>query len=134
MDTNICLFHASEVRTMAFRGSVKLERCLKLVDNMTRNVVFHAIRECTFDYEFTWCTNNDIIGAFIGCLARARIDKWAMIYLCCNIFYPVWCVGLEEVVKSINEKLRISLPKMYMAHPSGSFDLAVVIRRPTTVI
>ena len=79
---------------------------------MTRIVVCHTIGEGTFDYDFTWHTNNDIIGAFIGWFARARIDKWAMIHLCCNIFYPVWRVGLEEVVKSINENLRIPLPKI----------------------
>ena len=101
---------------------------------MPRITVFHAIGEGTFDYKFTWHTNSDIIGAFIGCLDRAKIDKWAMIQFCYNIFNPVWRVGLDEVIKSINQKLRIPLPKMYMAHPLSIFDLTMVIRCPTLVI
>ena len=64
---------------MDFHGNVKLERwnrVLRPVDGMTRIVVSRAIGEGFFKYEFTWRTNSDIIGTFIECMARARIDKW----------------------------------------------------------
>ena len=38
MDTNICVYHITEARTMAFRGNIKLERwnrILKAIDGMT---------------------------------------------------------------------------------------------------
>lgn len=43
-------------------------------------------------------------------------------------------MGLEEAIKSIDEKLRIPLPKRYMAHPPGSPNLVVVIQCPSLVI
>ena len=66
---------------MAFRGNVKLERwnrVLNQVDDMSRIVVSHVIGEGLFNYEFSWRTNSDIIGAFIGCLAKAKVEKWDM--------------------------------------------------------
>ena len=93
---------------------------------MSRLAISRAIGEGVFNYEFSWRTNSDIIGAFIGCLARAKIEKWDILKLCSNIFNPVWCVGLEEVIMSLDDKLRIPLPEMYMAHPPSSFDLAIV--------
>jgi hypothetical protein len=77
-------------------------------------------------------TNSDIdiVGSFIGCLAKAKAEKWAIVRLCYNVFNPMWSVGLEEVVNSIDDKLRIPLPEQYMAHPPGSFELTIVPRRP----
>lgn len=49
------------------------------------------------------------------------------------MFDLVWCVGFKEFIKSLDKKLHIPLPKMYMAHPPGSFDLAIVPRRPSLV-
>ena len=137
MDSNICLFLASEVRTMAFRGRIKPERwnrVLNQVDDMTRLAINRALGEGIFDYEFTWRTNSNIIGAFIKCLARAKIGKWEMFKLCSNLFNPIWCIGLEEAIMSLDKKCRVPLPKMYMAHPLGSFDLAIVPRCPALVI
>ena len=137
MENNTSLFHATKVRTMAFRGNVKPERWNKVlnqVDDMTRIVVSHIIGEGLFNYDFSWRANRAIIGAFIGCLARARVEKWDMFRLCLNVFNPVWCVGLEEAIMSIDEKFRIPLLEMYMAHPPGSFDLAIVSRRPSLVV
>ncbi len=57
-----------------------------------------------------------------------------MIRLCCNIFDLVWQMGLEEAIKSIDKKLRISLPKRYMAHPPTSSDSVVVIQHPSLAI
>ena len=97
MDSNICLFHAVKIRTMAFRGRIKPERwnrVLNQVDDMTHLAISQALGEGMFDYDFTWRTNSDIIGAFIGCLARDRIGKWKMFKLCSNLFDPIWCFGL----------------------------------------
>lgn len=77
MDINISLFHTSEVWTMAFWGNIKLERWsrfLKPIDDMTRIAVSQAIGEGSFNYDYTWWTNSDIIGTFIGCLARERVE------------------------------------------------------------
>ena len=137
METNISLFHALEVQTMAFRGNVKPERWNQLLnpmDDMTRIVVSHFLGEGMFNYDFSWRTNSDIIGSFIGCLSRANIEKWDMIKLCYNVFNPIWCVGLEEAVMSIHGKCRNPLPKMYITHPPGSFELAIVPRHPSLVI
>ena len=78
--------------------------------------------------------NNDIIGTFIGCVAKTRINKWAMIRLCLNIFDSIWCYGLVEVVMSLDENLRVPLLKMYMEHPPGNLVIANILRRPTLVI
>ena len=63
---------------MAFQVNVQLERwtiVLKLVDDMMRIVVIQAIGEGTFNYNYTWKTKTNIIGMFINCLARARVDQ-----------------------------------------------------------
>ena len=101
---------------------------------MTWITVSCVLGEGMFNYDFSWRTNHDIIGSFIGCLSRAIIEKWDMIRLCYNIFNPIWCVGLEEAVMSIDGKCRNPLPEMYMAHPLGSFELAIVPRHPCLVI
>ena len=62
---------------------------MNLVDDTMRIVVRRVIGEGTFNYKYTWQINSDIIGTFIGCLARARVELWAMIRLYCNIFDPV---------------------------------------------
>ena len=59
---------------------------MRLVDGMTCIIVSRAIGEGVFKYDFTWRTINDIIGIFIGCMTRAKINKWDMIRLCLNIF------------------------------------------------
>ena len=46
---------------------------------MTRLAMSRALSEGMFNYDFTWRKNSDIIGAFIRCLARARIGKWEML-------------------------------------------------------
>lgn len=61
---------------MAFRGNIKPERWTRIlnpVDNMTRVALNRALGEGMFNYNFTWRKNNNIIGAFIKCLARAKI-------------------------------------------------------------
>ena len=78
MDTNIFLYHAFENRTMAFLGSVKPERwnqLLRLIDDMSRVAVSRVFGEGVFKYEFSWHTNNDILGSWIGCLGRDRVEK-----------------------------------------------------------
>ena len=63
---------------MAFKGKIKLERwniVLNQVDDMTKLAMSRALGEGMFNYDFTWRTNSDIIGAFIGCLARATLGN-----------------------------------------------------------
>ena len=62
------------------------------------------------------------------------MEKWASISLCYNIFNPTWRGGLEEAVRSIDDKLRVPLPEIYMAYPPGSFELTIVLRCPSLVI
>ena len=62
---------------------------------MSRVAVSRVFGEGVFKYEFSWHTNNDILGSWIGCLARARVEKWDIIRLNYNIFDPSWLVGLE---------------------------------------
>ena len=65
MDTNICLCHASKVRTLAFCGIVKLERwnrLLRPIDDMTRGVISRLLGEGVFNYDFSWYTNSEILG------------------------------------------------------------------------
>ena len=57
-----------------------------------------------------------------------------MFKLCSNLFNHVWCIGIEEAIMSLDEKFRVPLLEMYMAHPPSSFDLAIVPRRPALVI
>ena len=101
---------------------------------MTRIAVSRVIGEGIFNYEFSWRTNSEIIGAFIGFLARAKVEKWAMIKLCFNVFDIVWCVGLEEAIMNIDAKLKIPLREMYMVHPHGRFYLAIITRHPSLVM
>ena len=117
---------------MAFHGIVKPKRwnqLLRPMDNISR-----VMGECVFNYDYSWCTNSDILEIWIGCLARAKVEKWDIIRLCYNLFYPRWLVGLEQVVFSIDEKLKILLPEAYMAHQPDSFELATIPRRPSLVI
>ena len=78
---------------MTFWGNVKPKRwsrVLKPIDDMTRIMISRAINEGFFNYDYTWKTRSDIIGTFIDCLAKARVEHWAMIRLSCNIFDLVW--------------------------------------------
>lgn len=137
MDTNICVFHSVEAHTMAFRGNIKPERwnhILRKVDNMTRITASRAIGEGYFDYEYTWRTNSDIIGIFIGCMAKAGVSKWAMVRLYLNLFNSTWCKGIIEVISSLDKNLYVPLLEMYMNHPPGSLIIANIPRRPTLVI
>ena len=56
METNISVFHASEVRTVAFKGKVKPERwnrVLNQVDDMSYLAISHVLGEGILDYEFS---------------------------------------------------------------------------------
>ena len=137
MESNICLFHIHEKRTMAFCGPVKQERwnrLLRPIDDMSRVAISRALGEGVFNYEYTWRTNSDIIGLWVGCLARAGIDKWDIIRITYNTFDPSWLLGLEEVVANIDEKLRIPLPEAYMEMEEASKVPASNPRRPCLVI
>jgi hypothetical protein len=137
MDSNISVYHETETRTMAFRGSIKPERwsrILNLVDNMTRVVVSRAIGEGIFNYDFTWRTNSSIIGAFIGCLAKAELDKWEMSRLYSNLFNSVWTHGMEEAIRSLDDRGRVPAPEIYMSHPPVSLAMAFAPRRSAIVI
>lgn len=120
MDTNISVFHAEEMRTMAFRGNIKPERwsrLLNLVDDMTRFALCRALGEGNFDYAFSWRTNSDVIGAFIGCLAKAKINNWDMFRLCSNLFSSVWCTGLEEAIMGLDAEATVSPPRGLHGQP-----------------
>lgn len=122
---------------MVFQGIVKPKhwnRILKPMDDMSRMVVSRAIGVGVFDYKFTWRTNSDIIGSFIGCMVRARVEHGAIIRLCCDIFDPTWRKGLEQEVRSINDKQQISLPKKYMDLPPRSPNLEVSYHFPLLII
>lgn len=137
MDTNIYVFHTDKVHTMAFKGNITPERwnqILRHVDGMTRIAVSREIGKGLFDYKCTWRTNNDIINIFIGCMARTEVSKWAMVRLCLNIFYSVWCQGIIEVIMSLDEHLCVPLRELYMKHPPGSLVVENVPRRPTLII
>ena len=91
MESNIAIFHNTENRTMAFRGAVKPERWNRILipmDDMTRFAMYKALGEGIFDYRFTWRTNSDIIGVFIGCLIRANIQTDLIVQLCRDLFIP----------------------------------------------
>lgn len=114
MESNISLFHASENHTMAFCGTVKMERwnqILLLVDDMIRFAMKKSLGEGIFDYQFTWRTNSDIIGSFIGCLVRANIQADHIVRLCRDLFVFAWRKGLEQEVYSIDHKIWIPFPK-----------------------
>ena len=46
---------------------------------MKRIAVSRVIGEGVFKYDHSWRTNNDLIGLFIGCMAKVGFKKWAMI-------------------------------------------------------
>lgn len=122
---------------MAFWGFVKPERwnrILNPIDDVSRFFVSWAIGEKAFNYDFTQPTNSSVIGSFIGCLDRANIGSGEIIRLYHNIFYPTQLEGLENVVLSIDQKLKNFLPEVYRAHPLGSLTLAIFSRRPSLYI
>ena len=91
MEANVLVFHFKEARTMAFWGNVTPEQwniILNPLDDMSRIVVGRVIGEWIFNYMYTWRTNNNIIGSFIGWLARAKVDHDQIIQLCCDLFQP----------------------------------------------
>lgn len=131
------LFHAHELRTMAFCGEVKPERWNRLLlpaDEMTHFSLNKALGEGVFNYQYTLRTNSDIIEAFIGCLARAEINADNIIRLCRNLFVPAWRKGLEQAVHSLDNRLRIPLPERYMSLPIGNPDLAMAPCRHSLII
>ena len=67
--------------------------------------VSQALGEGVFSYEYSWRTNSDIVGLWVHCLARARVEKWDIIRLTHNIFNPCWLVGLEIAVANIDARL-----------------------------
>ena len=78
--------------------------------------------------------NNNIIGTFIRCMAKTRINKWAMVRLYLNIFYSTWCQDIIEAIMSLHENLRVPLLEMYMNHPPWSLSMENILRRPTLII
>ena len=76
---------------------------------MSQIVVSRALSEGVFNYEYSWRKNSDILGKWVGCLARARVEKWDIVRLSYNLFDPCWLLGLEIVVANIDERLLISL-------------------------
>ena len=84
MDSNISLFHAYENRIMAFYGLITQERwnrILRPIDDMSRIAVNRALGEGIFNYDYSWRTNSDIIGLWVGCLDWAGIEKWILLGL-----------------------------------------------------
>ena len=111
---------------MAFRGEVKPERWNQIlvpVDDMTRFAMNKALGEGIFEYHFTWRTNSDIIGAFIGCMIRANIQADHINWLCRDSFVPAWRKGLEHTVDNIDNSFRIPYPEKYMSLPIGHPEL-----------
>ena len=108
MYSNSSLFHAFKNRTMAFCGPIKPQRWNRLlqpIDDMSWVAVSWVLGEGTFSYEYSWRTNSDIVDIWVGCLARARVEKWDIVRLTHNIFDPCWLVGLEITVANIDVKL-----------------------------
>ena len=131
------LFHNTENRTMAFRGAVKPERWNRIlipVDDMTRFAMNKALGKGVFEYRFTWRTNSDIIGAFIGCLIRTNIQADHIIRLCRDLFVSAWRKGLEQAVHSIDNRFQIPYPEKYMSLPIGHPDLDTAPRRQSLII
>ena len=87
-----------------------------------------------FSYQYSWRTNSDIVGLWVGCLARARVEKWDIIRITHNIFDPYWLVGLESVVANIDAWLRIPLPEAYIEFDVNSPKIGRSSRRPCMVI
>lgn len=137
MDSNICLFHAFEKRTMAFYGPITQERwnrMLRPIDDMSHVAVSRALGEGVFSYQYSWRTNNDIIGLWVGCLARARVEKWDIIRIIHNICDPCWLVGLESAIATIDSWLCIHLLEAYMEFDVNSPKIGRSPRRPCMVI
>ena len=101
---------------MAFYGPITQERwnhMLRPIDDMSHVAVSQDLGEGVFSYQYSWRTNNVIIGLWVGCLARAGVAKWDIIRITHNIFDPCWLVGLEFIVVNIDSRLRIPLPEAY---------------------
>ena len=107
---------------------------MNMVDDMTRIAISRAIKEGVFDYSASWRTYSDIIGAFIGCLVRAKVKRGDMVSLFRNIFNLVWRKGLEQAIYNIDEKFCIPLPEKCMSFLLGSLDLETALRCPTLII
>ena len=78
MDTNIYIFHAFENNTMAFCSPIKQERWNRLfrpINDMRQIAVSRALGEGVFNYEYSRRTKSDIIGLWVGCLAREGVEK-----------------------------------------------------------
>ena len=91
---------------MALCGSVKPKRWNRIlypIDEMTRIAISQALGEGVFDYQYTWQTNSNIIGSFIGCLFRAKGEPDNIIRLCHDLFVPTWRKGLKQAVRSIDK-------------------------------
>ena len=101
---------------------------------MTSIAISRAIGEGIFNYDFSWRTNSDVIGTFIGCMAKIGFRKWAMLRLCLNIFNLTWSHGITEVIAGLDKNLCFPLPEMYMEPPPGSLIIANIPRRPALVI
>ena len=67
-------------------------------------------------------------------MAKDKINKWAIVRLCLNIFYSTWCQGIIEAILSLDEDLSVCLLEMYMDHPLRNLIVANIPRRPTLVI
>ena len=62
------------------------------------------------------------------------MEKWEIIRLCLNIFDSTWLVGLENVIMSMDEKLCVLLPEVYMAYEPEELLRINIARRPSLFI
>ena len=62
------------------------------------------------------------------------MEKWSIIRLCLNIFDSTWLIGLENVIMSMDEKLHILLPEVYMAYEPEELSYINIARRPSLFI
>jgi hypothetical protein len=137
MESNIAVSHSFEICTMASRGMVKPERWNRILipmNDMTRFAMNKALGEGVFDYRYTWRTNSDIIGVFIGCLVKANVHPDHIVRLCRDLFISAWRKRLEQAVFSIGHRSRIPYPEKYMNLPVGHPDLATAPRRQSLEI
>ena len=72
---------------------------------MSQIVVSRELGEGFFNYKYSWRTNSDIMGQWVGYLAREGVEKWDIVRLSYNLFTPYWWLGLEIVVVDIDERL-----------------------------
>ena len=107
---------------------------LNLIDDVSRFAISWEIRENVFKYDYTQHTNSFVIGSFIGCMARESIGKGEIVRLCYNVLNPTQHVGLENALLSMDEKLCIPLPEVYMAYESGEIFLVNATKRPSMYI